>query len=143
MVVLVPYLLLASYDHNSHLVLLLLGVALFICGLALFITTLGLFIGIGRGTLAPWDPTKKLIIVGPYRYCRNPMISAVLFMIIGEALFFGSSALAVWALTFFVFNTVYFMALEEPGLLKKFGKSYAKYKQQVPRWLPKVRPYKG
>jgi protein-S-isoprenylcysteine O-methyltransferase Ste14 len=62
------------------------GAALLLAGLVLFVWSLALFATIGRGTLAPWDPTRNLVAVGPYRYVRNPMISGVGLILLGEAL---------------------------------------------------------
>lgn len=143
MCVLVPLWLLR--DHQDGLALRgawqAIGVALAIGGLLLFVWTLRLFIAVGRGTLAPWDPTKKLVIRGPYRYCRNPMISGVLCIIVGEAIYFQSLAVAMWALAFFGVNTIYFKLKEEPDLARKFGREYLDYKSRVNRWLPKLKPY--
>lgn len=118
------------------------GVA-FLAGLALFAWCLSLFARVGKGTLAPWDPTRRLVVAGPYRYVRNPMISGVLAMLAGEAMFVGSRVLAVWALSFFVINHIYFVLLEEPGLERRFGASYREYKSVVPRWLPGSRTWKN
>jgi len=96
-----------------------------------------LFARIGEGTLAPWDPTRRLVAVGPYAYVRNPMISGVAAMLTGEALLFRSLALAGWAAAFIAVNHAYFLLAEEPGLERRFGAAYAEYKQRVPRWLPR------
>jgi protein-S-isoprenylcysteine O-methyltransferase Ste14 len=138
MTVLIPYWVLSNYDHSSR-GLQLTGILVFLVGFSLLATTLWQFINIGKGTLAPWNATKHFIATGPYRYCRNPMISGVLFMIIGEGLFFGSKELFIWAATFFVANTTYFILKEEPDLERKFGKEYTSYKQKVNRWLPTSR----
>ena len=92
---------------------------------------------IGRGTLAPWDPTRQLVAAGPYRHVRNPMISAVLAVLIGEALVFASASLGLYAAIFFAINWLYFVLHEEPGLERRFGESYRRYKRAVPRWLPR------
>ncbi|MFL5539827.1 MAG: methyltransferase family protein, partial [Longimicrobiaceae bacterium] len=114
------------------------GALLFLAGFALFAWCVSLFARVGQGTLAPWDPTKRLVAVGPYRYMRNPMITGVLAMIFGEALFLGSRAVAAWGATFLVINQVYFIILEEPGLERRFGDGYRRYKSAVPRWLPRT-----
>jgi protein-S-isoprenylcysteine O-methyltransferase Ste14 len=119
------------------------GVVVFLAGLALFAWCLSLFARVGQGTLAPWDPTRRLIAVGPYRYLRNPMITGVLTMLVGEALFHGSRAVAIWAGTFVVINQVYFILLEEPGLERRFGAAYLEYKSAVPRWIPRPTPWKN
>ena len=114
------------------------GVLLFISGLALAGWCMLLFFNIGRGTIMPWDPTRKLVAVGPYRYVRNPMILGVITMLASEALFFGSAAIGILAAVAFVVNHVYFIYSEEPGLEKRFGESYRDYKSRVPRWIPKL-----
>jgi protein-S-isoprenylcysteine O-methyltransferase Ste14 len=116
---------------------LVLGALLLLGGLVLFAWCLRLFASIGRGTLAPWDPTQTLVTRGPYAHVRNPMISAVLAMLLGEALFIGSTALAIWALIFFLINHIYFISSEEPGLERRFGQQYLDYKSKVPRWVPR------
>lgn len=119
----------------------LLGALLLSSGLSLFVYTVYLFKTIGKGTLAPWTPTQKLIISGPYQYCRNPMISGVLFILLGETLLFASRTILIEAAIFFLVNTIYFMLKEEPDLYKRFGEDYKKYKKNVPRWLPRLKPY--
>ncbi len=117
-----------------------LGLTLFASGLGLFSWCVILFARVGRGTLAPWDPTRDLVAVGPYRYVRNPMISGVAAMLVGEALLWGSIALGLWACIFILINHAYFVSLEEPGLERRFGESYRVYKASVPRWLPRFKP---
>ena len=121
----------------------IIGIVVFLAGFALFVWCVSLFAREGKGTLAPWDPTKRLVVVGPYRYIRNPMITGVLAMLAGETLFFGSRVIAIWTLTFFVINTVYFVLLEEPGLERRFGAPYLDYKSAVGRWMPGAKPWKN
>lgn len=109
----------------------------FIVGLALLLWTVSLFQSIAKGTLAPWTEKNKLVIEGPYRYCRNPMITGALFIFIGEALWLRSLPIITWAFIFFIINTFYFMLQEEPFLERKFGDEYRIYKSKVPRWIPK------
>ena len=116
---------------------------LFLAGFVLFAWCVALFARVGRGTLAPWDPTQRLVAVGPYRHLRNPMISGVLAMLAGEALRLGSRWLGLWVATFWAINQVYFIAFEEPGLEARFGESYRRYKAAVPRWLPRATPWDG
>jgi protein-S-isoprenylcysteine O-methyltransferase Ste14 len=117
------------------------GIVLIAIGLALVTWTVSLFARIGKGTLAPWDPTSQLVVVGPYRHVRNPMISGVLAVILGEAALFGSVPLLVWFGAAFAVNAIYFPLVEEPGLRKRFGEDYEAYCANVPRWLPRVRPW--
>jgi protein-S-isoprenylcysteine O-methyltransferase Ste14 len=118
------------------------GALILLSGISLFIYTVSLFATIGKGTLAPWSPKQKLVVVGPYKYCRNPMISGVLFILTGECLLFHSTNIAIWATCFFVINTIYFIFSEEPGLESRFGEDYRVYKQHVPRWIPRFSAYR-
>lgn len=117
------------------------GVALAGVGLALAISTMRLFVQVGKGTPAPWDPPRHLVVEGPYRHVRNPMISGVLFGLAAEALLFHSWGLAAWLVLFFVANGIYFSLVEEKRLLARFGDPYALYKSNVPRWLPRLKPW--
>ena len=74
------------------------GAALVTVGLGLFYRTVSLFAAVGRGTLAPWDPTRRLVVRGPYRHVRNPMITGVLSVLLGEGLVFGSVSILVASL---------------------------------------------
>lgn len=123
----------------DHVLLALLGVAFLLAGLLLFAYTVRQFMRQGRGTLAPWTPTQRLIITGPYRYCRNPMISGVLFVLIGETVLLRSTAIGLEAAVFFLVNTLYFIFKEEPDMLRRFGEEYRVYRSTVPRWLPRPR----
>jgi protein-S-isoprenylcysteine O-methyltransferase Ste14 len=137
--VVVPALLVRSYDDEPGSAwLIVLGAALVACGLALMVWTISLFARIGRGTLAPWDPTRSLVAVGPYRHVRNPMITGVLLILLGEAAAFASIAVLVWAAVFFAVNTAWFVLVEEPGLRRRFGDEYDQYRRGVPRWLPRL-----
>ena len=112
-------------------------------GLGLSVWTSTLFMKVGEGTPAPWDPPKKLVIRGPYRYVRNPMISGVLFMLLAEALLLQSWPVTLWMIVFFIGNTIYFPLMEEKGLEKRFGDDYREYKAHVPRWIPRLRAWPG
>lgn len=114
-----------------------LGALVLLAGLSLFLWCVVLFARVGRGTLAPWDPTQRLVAVGPYRYVRNPMISGVAAILAGQALLTGSWVIALWLLVFVVVNQTYFLLSEEPGLERRFGDSYREYKARVPRWIPR------
>lgn len=119
------------------------GFALILGGLTLFWMTVRMFGQIGEGTLAPWDPTQKLVVVGVYRHVRNPMITGVASILVGETLVFGSGALLIFALIFMAVNAVYIPLSEEPGLVARFGQDYEVYRRHVPRWLPRRRAWEG
>jgi protein-S-isoprenylcysteine O-methyltransferase Ste14 len=117
----------------------LLGLALISAGFGLWLWTVRLFARVGEGTLAPWDPPRRLVIEGPYRHVRNPMISAVLAVLLGEAALFGSLPLLIWFGCFFALNCAGFKLYEEPSLERRFGDDYRSYKRNVPIWLPSAR----
>lgn len=117
------------------------GVAALGVGLLLFTASVRRFAVEGQGTLAPWDPPRQLVVVGPYRYVRNPMISGVLFVLLGEALILRSAAHFWWVLTFFGINSVYIPLFEEPQLEERFGESYRAYTRHVRRVIPRLTPW--
>ena len=86
--------------------------------------------------MAPWNPPQHLVVVGPYRYVRNPMISGGLFILLAEALFFWS--IPLWGLLagFFLLNSIYIPLVEEPGLEKRFWEEYLRLNQWNPQRLP-------
>jgi len=112
-------------------------------GLCLSIWTVTLFFKFGKGTPAPWDPPKKLVIRGPYCYVRNPMIISVMLMLLAEALLFKSWPIATWLVVFFIGNSIYFPLVEEKNLEKRFGDDYKEYKAHVRRWIPRLRAWTG
>jgi protein-S-isoprenylcysteine O-methyltransferase Ste14 len=119
-------------------------VALLLAGIGVIFSgwTARLFMTFGEGTPAPWDPPRRMVIRGPYRHVRNPMITSVLITLLAEAIFFGSWPIAFWMLIFFIGNAVYFPLVEEKGLERRFGDDYLEYKAHVPRWIPRLRGWK-
>lgn len=120
-----------------------IGAALAVAGFAMAVWTVRLFVTAGEGTPAPWAPPTKLVVRGPYRHVRNPMLSSVNAMLGAESLLFGSWYIAGWLAAFFIFATISFVLAEEPALEKRFGESYRLYKANVPRWIPRWRPWDG
>jgi protein-S-isoprenylcysteine O-methyltransferase Ste14 len=114
-----------------------LGVPLQLAGTCVLLWCVRDFAVRGRGTLAPVDPPKELVAVGLYRWVRNPMYVGVVTVLIGHALFFGSSALGIYAAAVFTGFHLFVTLYEEPGLRARFGESYARYCAAVPRWLPR------
>jgi protein-S-isoprenylcysteine O-methyltransferase Ste14 len=129
--------------HGLAAVPVVAGVALLGVGSILVVWTIALFVRIGRGTLAPWDATRHLVVHGPYRHVRNPMISGVLFILLGEAALLGSLPLLAWFAAALTVNAVYIPLVEEPGLDRRFRDEYREYREAVPRWLPRPRPWAG
>jgi protein-S-isoprenylcysteine O-methyltransferase Ste14 len=93
----------------------------------------------GRGTPGPLDPPKELVVKGLYRYTRNPMYAGVLTLLFGEAVFFASRQLFIYAGVVFLIFHLFVVLYEEPALRRKFGDSYQQYCRAVPRWFPKRR----
>ena len=114
------------------------GIAVILVGLAFAVTTIWHFGTVGRGTLAPWDPPRHFVVTGLYRRVRNPMISGVVLILLGEALLFRSRGLLSWAATFFLIKALYIPLMEEPFLERRFGDEYRLYLRNVPRWLPRL-----
>ena len=147
--VLIPLLLLMFFDYRFlwglslpyTIILLMLGTISIIVGLGMLISTIAQFATRGKGTLAPWNPPQRLVITGLYRYTRNPMISGVVFVLIGEVVVAGSWLLLIWLLLFATVNYIYFIVAEEPALEKKFGPDYVEYKKNVPRVFPRRKPW--
>jgi len=90
----------------------------------------------GRGTPAPIDPPKYLVVRGLYRYVRNPMYASVLLVIAGWAALSGSVAVLGCGVVVAVAFHLFVILVEEPMLQRKFGKAYDAYRRTVPRWLP-------
>ena len=133
----------AGWDLPSPLGLLptLLGSVLVGLGVLLVYKTVSLFATVGDGTLAPWDPPRRLVVRGPYRYMRNPMISGVLSILLGEAILLGSVPLLVWFVIDLALNALTIPLVEEPILDGRFGSEYVTYKRNVPRWIPRPNPW--
>jgi len=123
--------------------LVLFGLVLLAIGVALFASSLQRFVVEGHGTLAPWDPPRRLVVRGPYRHVRNPMISGVVFLLAAEAALLRSLPHALWALGFLAINMIYIPLLEEPMLTMRFGREYDEYRRHVRRFLPRLRPWPG
>jgi protein-S-isoprenylcysteine O-methyltransferase Ste14 len=119
------------------------GLLLLAAGAALFSWTLRLFFTRGRGTLAPWDPPTRFVAIGPYRHVRNPMITGIVLVLLGEALTMRSQPHAVWAAVFALMNVVYIPLIEEPGLERRFGRDYTLYRENVPRFVPRLTGWTG
>lgn len=141
-------LLISSWTNHSwmffypfNFISLILGLITLILGYLILYKTVRAFARIGQGTLAPWAPTQHLVVMGLYRYLRNPMILGVLFVLLGEAILFGSTLIFLWFIVFFAMNHIWFVRWEEPDLERRFGEEYRKYKQNVPRWIPRRNPW--
>ncbi len=111
-----------------------------VLGASILLRCIWEFAAKGRGTLAPIDPPRHLVVTGLYRYVRNPMYVGVLTLLLGEAALFWSAALLAYAAVLFVIVNLFVVLYEEPALRRRFGDSYERYRRAVHRWLP-GKPY--
>lgn len=96
------------------------------------------FATLGRGTPAPFDPPRKLVVRGPYRFVRNPMYLGAELALAGAALFYESASLWAYTAGFLLLMHLFVILYEEPALRRSFGEEYENYCRQVRRWLPKA-----
>ncbi|HVF50005.1 MAG TPA: isoprenylcysteine carboxylmethyltransferase family protein [Pyrinomonadaceae bacterium] len=138
---LVPYLLLASRFELFPLELSVFrfaGLIPIACGAALYLWCAWDFTFSGRGTPAPFDPPKEIVLRGLYRYVRNPMYVAASLVLIGEAILFESVVILIYGAIVFSFFHLWVVFYEEPALRGKFGESYENYCLKVSRWIPRT-----
>jgi protein-S-isoprenylcysteine O-methyltransferase Ste14 len=115
-----------------------LGVVLFCCGVAIYLWCAWDFVSKGLGTPAPIDAPRVLVVKGLYRFTRNPMYVGVSLLIVGQALYYGSWHIAVYAMVFVVLVNLFVLFYEEPTLRRLFGEQYEEYCRKVPRWVRRV-----
>ena len=118
-----------------------LAAGLVLLGICVLLICVWDFFQTGRGTLAPFDPPKQLVVRGLYRFTRNPMYNGVVTLLLGEAWFFHSSALLQYALAVFIMFHLMVVIYEEPALAGRFAESYRGYRATVPRWGFTTRPF--
>jgi protein-S-isoprenylcysteine O-methyltransferase Ste14 len=116
-----------------------LGLLLFIPGFILGNWTSRTFISKGQGTTIPFEPTQKLIVEGPYKYIRNPMVVGSQIVIGGLALILSSYILLILVIASLFTDHFYASRIEEKELELRFGQEYLDYKARVPRWIPRIR----
>src|SRR5881628_2809069 len=114
----------------------ILAMLIIVAGAALAIACVLTFAFVGRGTPAPFDPPRTLVIAGPYRWVRNPMYIGAGTALVGTALFYQSAALAGYALLFLLITHLFVLFYEEPHLRRVFGQPYEDYLRTVRRWIP-------
>ena len=116
-----------------------LAFPLWLIGIAMLIWCFWDFLVKGRGTPAPIDPPKELVVSGLYNYVRNPMYVGVLLVIIGHFLWFGYWNLLIYAGVVFIAFHSFVTLYEEPNLKQRFGAGYEDYLTKVPRWIPRFK----
>ncbi len=118
-----------------------LGALIVVAGAALALWCVLAFALIGRGTPAPFDPPRRLVVQGPYRFVRNPMYVGAGAALAGAALFFQSVPLVGFTALFFLSTHIFVRWYEEPTLRRTFGEAYQAYCCKVGRWRPRLSPY--
>jgi protein-S-isoprenylcysteine O-methyltransferase Ste14 len=113
------------------------GMVIGAAGAAVALWCIFTFASIGRGTPAPFDPPRRLVIQGPYRFVRNPMYIGAGLALVSAALFYGSLPLLGYTGFFFIATHVFVVLYEEPNLRQTFGQEYNAYCRQVRRWWPR------
>ncbi|HVO36183.1 MAG TPA: isoprenylcysteine carboxylmethyltransferase family protein, partial [Gemmatimonadales bacterium] len=93
---------------------------------------------VGRGTPAPFDPPRRLVVRGPYRRVRNPMYIGAAVALGAAALFYQSFALLAFTAGFLLVTHLFVVGYEEPTLRRLFGAEYEAYCREVRRWWPRL-----
>ena len=137
--VLVPYLLLTAGFQLFPMEIgawRILGLPPVLLGAVTYLWCAWDFTFTGRGTPAPIDPPKELVVKGLYRYVRNPMYVGITLILLGEALLFESAVLFLYVGLLLVWFQLFIVYYEEPTLRRLFGASYESYCKSVSRWIP-------
>ena len=119
-----------------------LGVLLIVVGLPVLLDSFGRFALQGLGTPAPIFPTRHLVVSGLFRHVRNPMYVAVVALILGQASLFGSIRVLEYGITVWMGFYFFVLIYEEPTLRKSYGLEYEEFCANVPRWIPRLRPWR-
>jgi len=135
----IPLVLFRAGPQTQTGILSYLAIPLWLLGTATLLWCFWDFLVKGRGTPAPIDPPKELVVSGLYNYVRNPMYVGVFLVIIGHFLWFGFWNLLIYAVFVFMAFHSFVTLYEEPNLKQRFGVAYQEYLQRVPRWIPRFR----
>jgi protein-S-isoprenylcysteine O-methyltransferase Ste14 len=112
-------------------------------GIAALFESARRFVYAGRGTLVPTAPTEHLVVSGFYRYVRNPMYVGVLIALAGETALFERRVMAAYLVIVWLVTHLFMCLYEEPTLTGRYGDEYLRFKRNVPRWVPRLRPWTG
>jgi protein-S-isoprenylcysteine O-methyltransferase Ste14 len=122
---------------------MLMAAAIILAGVSPGLESIRRFVVVGQGTLLPTAPTEHLVVSGFYRHVRNPMYVGVLIALAGEAMLFESRGLVVLAFFLWLGFHLFISRYEEPTLTRRYGGEYLLFKRNVPRWLPRLKPWTG
>ncbi len=114
-----------------------IGGGITITGGALAVWCVLTFALAGRGTPAPFDPPRRLVVAGPYRWVRNPMYIGAGISLLGAGIFYGSVVIFSYAAFLYIISHLFIVMYEEPTLESMFGEEYRSYRRHVSRWLPR------
>jgi protein-S-isoprenylcysteine O-methyltransferase Ste14 len=120
-----------------------IGGALVAGGLAVLLDSFARFALRGLGTPAPVAPPTRLVVTGLYRHVRNPMYVAILAVVGGQALLLTDLGVAVWGALLWLAFHLFVVGYEEPALRSRFGAEYDRFREGVPRWIPRARGWSG
>ena len=118
------------------------GVLLILVGLPGLVDSFARFALQGLGTPAPIAPPQNLVVTGLYRHVRNPMYVAVVAIILGQAILFGDGRLMTYGVFMWLAFHAFVLTYEEPVLAQKFGAQYEDFRANVPRWIPRLSPWR-
>lgn len=142
--VLVPWLITRfRIPPGEPLVQVAVAATLMAIGLAPLFESMIRFIVVGHGTLVPAVPTKHLVVSGLYRYVRNPMYIGVITVLAGEAVLFRSRHMLVYLALVWLIMHLFVCLYEEPKLARTYGEEYARFRRNVPRWIPRLMPWRN
>ena len=116
-----------------------LGLIPLVLGAVLAFNCFARFLFAGKGTPAPFDAPRRLVISGPYRYVRNPMYVGVVALILGQALLLGNLRVLEYGLLVWLLFHLFVLLYEEPTLRRTYGVEYDRFLASVPRWIPLLR----
>ena len=119
------------------------GILLIVAGLPGLVDSFARFALQGLGTPAPIAPTQNLVMTGLYRYVRNPIYVALVAVILGQAALFGDQRLLLYGVLVWLAFHIFVLAYEEPTLRQSYGAEYESYRANVPRWLPRLTPWRA
>jgi protein-S-isoprenylcysteine O-methyltransferase Ste14 len=142
---LVPWALTGWHPHHTTIAawipFRILGGALVVVALPVLVAAFVRFVREGIGTPAPVAPTEHLVVGGLYRYVRNPMYLAVTALVIGQALLLGQPGLLWYAAIIATAMVTFVHGYEQPTLSERYGTEYDRYRDAVPGWWPRLRPW--
>jgi protein-S-isoprenylcysteine O-methyltransferase Ste14 len=140
----IPHRILLSPEHIYRFdigVYRYLGLVPIVLGVIIYIFCSGSFVFVGKSTPIFFTSTKNLIVSGLYRFVRNPLYIAGVLVLAGEAILFQSVGIFIYCWVMFG-NFHVIVLIEETLLAEKFGARYEQYRKSVPRWIPRLKPFK-